>query len=213
MNNGQFVNILWQPIHCLVWFGSKALMQSGLLGWFCGEKQETNIDCSFSVVLVTHCTLGEKFNSRGAYNDCCQHLVSWYIKIPCQKHHISSMIHLKEVSLNPSIFTQSASHDWTRLKPNYSACYIIILCSGEVHVKCLVGHELISEQSSLTVIPLQALAHSSGYDSTDEEDTGPLEPQTRSGLRAARSEEFLDRRSPERRPGPSHRSVEDIYWD
>merc|ERR1711971_516317 len=30
--------------------------------------------------------------------------------------------------------------------------------------------------------------------------------QMRSGLRAARSEEFLDRRSPERRPGPSHRS-------
>ena len=96
MNNGQFVNILWQPIHCLVWFGSKALMQSGLLGWFCGEKQETNIDCSFSVVLVTHCTLGEKFNSRRAYNDCCQHLVSWYIKIPCQKHHISSKIHFKK---------------------------------------------------------------------------------------------------------------------
>ena len=76
-----------------------------------------------------------------------------------------------------------------------------------MHVKCLVGHELISEQPSLTVIPLQALAHSSGYDSTDEEDTGPLEPQARGGLRAARSEEFLDRRSPERRPGPSQRSV------
>ena len=76
-----------------------------------------------------------------------------------------------------------------------------------MHVKCLVGHELISEQPSLTVIPLQALAHSSGYDSTDEEDTGHLEPQARPGLRAARSEEFLDRRSPERRPGPSQRSV------
>ena len=54
---------------------------------------------------------------------------------------------------------------------------------------------------------LQALAHSSGYDSTDEEDG--LEPHHRGngGLRGARSEEFLDRRSPERRPGPGHRSV------
>ena len=96
---------------------------------------------------------------------------------------------------------------------DYSACYIImiILYSQEVHVKCLVGHELISEQSSLTVIPLQALAHSSGYDSTDEEEPG-LEAHTRGqpGLRGARSEEFLDRRSPERRPGPSHRSVHSI---
>ena len=60
---------------------------------------------------------------------------------------------------------------------------------------------------------MQALAHSSGYDSTDEEEAG-LEAHTRgqTGLRGARSEEFLDRRSPERRPGPSHRSVEDIYW-
>ena len=59
-----------------------------------------------------------------------------------------------------------------------------------------------------TRLSFQALAHSSGYDSTDEEDPG-LEPHTRghTGLRAARSEEFLDRRSPERRPGPSHRSV------
>ena len=40
---------------------------------------------------------------------------------------------------------------------------------------------------------LQALAHSSGYDSTDEEDG--LEPHHRGqgGLRGARSEEFLDR--------------------
>ena len=37
---------------------------------------------------------------------------------------------------------------------DYSACYIImiILYSQEVHVKCLVGHELISHQSSLTFL-------------------------------------------------------------
>ena len=107
-------------------------------------------------------------------------------------------------------FSSCALHVLTLLKHNYSACYIIILYSEEVHVKCLVGHELIPKKSSLTVFTFQALAHSSGYDSTDEEEAGlGLEGQPRghTGLRGARSEEFLDRRSPERRQGPSHRSV------
>jgi hypothetical protein len=51
---------------------------------------------------------------------------------------------------------------------------------------------------------LKALAHSSGYDSTDEElgDGGDAHiHRNRARLRAARSEEFLDRANDDRRGG------------
>ena len=51
---------------------------------------------------------------------------------------------------------------------------------------------------------MKALAHSSGYDSTDEElgDGGEgHQHRNRAKLRAARSEEFLDRGNDERRGG------------
>lgn len=114
-----------------------------------------------------------------------------------------------------SIFSQCALHVRARLKhklPCMLHYYHIVLSRGACQVSGWTWAHFTEVFS--TLVSFQALAHSSGYDSTDEEDPG-LEPHTRghTGLRGARSEEFLDRRSPERRPGPSHRSVKrNICW-